>query len=324
MWMRKVLLVVLLLALALSACGGDDDANQEPSATNVPKLRIALVMKTLTNPFFVEMERGARQAEADLGIELIVRTAAQETSIEQQIQIVDELIKQEVDAIVIAPGDSRELIPVLTDAQQAGIVVINIDNRLDPDVSATLGLEGVPFISVNNEQGAYLSAQYIAEGVTEPTEAIIIEGIRTAQNAQDRRAGAERAFTENDNITIVAQETANWKIDEGYSVAQQLFEAFPDVELVFAANDMMALGVVQYLQEQNRSDVKVAAYDALEEAKEAVAAGTLQVTIDQQAARQGYLGVEYAVRALAGEELPAETMVDVLVVDAATLAESQP
>lgn len=323
MFIRRLLVVFLLLTLALSACGGDDD-DKEPSATAVPKMRIALVMKTLTNPFFVEMERGARQAEADLGIELIVRTAAQETSIEQQIQIVDELIKQEVDAIVIAPGDSRELIPVLADAQAAGIVVINIDNRLDPDVAATLGLVGVPFISVNNEQGAYLSAQYIATDVTEPTEAIILEGIRTAQNAQDRRAGAERAFTENGNITVVAQETANWKIDEAYSVAQALFDEHPDVTLVFAANDMMALGVVQYLQEQNRSDVKVAAYDALEEAKQAIAAGTLQVTIDQQAARQGYLGVEYAVRALAGEELPAETMVDVLVVDAATLTESQP
>lgn len=322
--MRTLLVWLLLFTLLLSACDNDDDKESSPADTEVPKTQIALVMKTLTNPFFVEMERGARQAEADFGIELIVRTAAAETSIEQQIQIVDELIEQQVDAIVIAPGDSRELIPVLAEAQDAGIVVINIDNRLDPDVSATLGLEGVPYISVNNEEGAYLSAQHIAAEVNTPTEAIIIEGIRTAQNAQDRRAGAERAFNENPNITIVAQETANWKIDEGYTVAATLFQEHPDVELVFAANDMMALGVVQYLQEQNRTDVQVAAYDALEEAKQAVEAGTLQVTIDQQAARQGYLGVEYAIKALAGEALPAETMVDVLVVDAATLSESQP
>jgi ribose transport system substrate-binding protein len=145
---------------------------------------------------------------------------------------------------------------------------------------------------------------------------VILEGIREAQNAQDRLAGAERAFAENDNITVVARETANWKIDEAYTVTAQLFEINPDIGAIFAANDMMALGAIQYLREQEHDDVLVAAFDALEEAQEALLDGRLIVTIDQQAAEQGYLGVVYAVRALQGEELPAETMVDVLVVTA--------
>ncbi len=70
-------------------------------------------MKTLTNPFFVEMERGARRAEQELGVNLSVKTAAQETSIEQQIQLVEDLIATNVNAIVIAPGDSQRLIPAL-------------------------------------------------------------------------------------------------------------------------------------------------------------------------------------------------------------------
>lgn len=281
--------------------------------------QIALVMKTLTNPFFVEMERGAREAEDEFAIDLIVRTAAQETSIEQQIQIVNELIREEVDAIVIAPGDSVGLIPVLKQAQDAGIVVINIDNRLDAEFSESQGLIGVPFISVDNEQAAYLSARTISERIETPTNVIILEGIREARNAQDRKAGAMRAFAENPNINIVATETANWKIDEAYEVAGHLFDEFPDIGAVFAANDMMALGAIQYLSEHERSDVLVAAFDALDEAKQALQDGTLVVTIDQQAARQGYLGVEYAVRALNGETLPAETMVDALVVTVETL-----
>lgn len=316
-------IVLFYLLLLLPACTPKATSTPAPSPAP-PKTRIALVMKTLTNPFFIDMERGARQAERDFDIELIVRTAAQETSIEQQIQIVDELIRQEVAAIVISPGDSRELIPVLKKAQDAGIVVVNIDNRLDPAVMHNLGLVGVPYISVDNELGAYLAVKVIADLVTTPTQAIILEGIRSAQNAQDRRAGAERAFSENPNITIVAQETANWKIDEGYTVAKQLFTEFPEVGLVFAANDMMGLGVIQYLQEANRPDVQVAAYDALQEAIRAIQDGTLQVTIDQQAARQGYLGVEYAVKLLAGETLPAETIIEVLVITRSSLATSVP
>jgi len=320
--MKTVVVSVLFAtALLLSACSSPVE-QVEAAPTALPATEqptVALVMKTLTNPFFIEMERGAREAEAAFDIDLVVRTAAQETSIEQQIEIIDNLISEEVDAIVIAPGDSEALIPVLKKAQDAGIVIVNIDNQLDPEFSETEGLANVPFISVDNSAGAYLSAKYIADQVSEPVEAIILEGIRSAQNAQDRRAGAERAFAENENITVVASETANWKIDEGYEVTKSLFEAHPDVSLVFAANDMMALGVVQYLQEAGRDDVLVAGYDALDEALAAIEAGTLAVTIDQQAALQGYRGVELAVKMLQGEDVPAEDLVDVRVVTADTL-----
>ena len=279
--------------------------------------RIALVMKTLTNPFFVEMERGARQAEEEFGIELIVKTAAQETSIEQQINIVDDLIRDEVDAIVIAPGDSLELIPVLKKAQDAGIIVVNIDNRLDPDFSQSEGLLNVPFISVDNEAAAYQSAKYISDQISVPTDAAILEGIRSAQNAQDRKNGALRAFAENENITVVATETANWKIDEGYNVTKALFTTDPNIGAIFAANDMMALGAAQYLKETGRTDdVLLAAFDALNEAKQALQDGELTVTVDQLAAKQGYLGVDFAVRALDGEDLPTETYIDVLIITA--------
>jgi len=316
---RLTLFVLVLAILVISGCGGDKQHDQSTPVPTPAPYQIALVMKTLTNPFFVEMEKGARQAEQELGIQLIVRTAAQETSIEQQIQIVDELIDEKVDAIVIAPGDSLELIPVLKKAQNAGIVVVNIDNRLDAQFSQEKGLVNVPFISVNNEEGGYLSAKVVSDLVKEPTEALIFEGIRSAGNAQDRKAGAERAFAENPNITVVASESANWKIDEAYNLAGTLFEAHPNAKVIFCANDMMALGVIQFLQETGRTDVLVAGYDALDEAKQAIQEGTLVVTIDQQAARQGYEGVNAAVKLLKGETVEPVVLVDVLVVTQDTL-----
>ena len=337
--MRRVALIalkftlLLMLVAAVAACGGGAEPSvsmvadtptpatvaSTPTALPEEKPVIGLVMKTLTNPFFVEMERGARRAERELDIELIVRTGAQETSVEQQIAIVRDMIAQGVDAIVFAPADSTELIPVLKQAQDAGIVLVNIDNPLNPDVSAEQGLTGVPFISVDNEKGAYSSAKYIADQVSTPTQALILEGIRTAQNAEDRKNGAQRAFAENPNIEVVATETANWKIDEGYDVSKKLMELHPEVKLIFAANDMMAFGAIRYLQEQQRDDVLIAAYDALEEAKTALAEGTLAATVDQQAALQGYMGVENAVRILKGETMPVLTFVETKLVTKATL-----
>ena len=289
-----------------------------PPPVEQPKT-IALVMKTLTNPFFIEMERGARTAEQELGIKLVVKTAAQETSIQQQIGIVEGLIQEQVDAIVIAPGDSVELIPVLKQAKDAGIVVVNIDNRLDPVFSKASGLSPVPFISVDNEQAAYDSVRALLAELSGPTDVVILEGIRGAENAKARKAGAVRALGESDTATLVASETAHWKIDEAYDVTAKLLQDHPGVGAIFCANDMMALGTIKYLQDNDRTDIKVAGYDALEQAVDAVKAGQLVATIDQQAAEQGYQGVLFAFRALLGERLPSVILIDTRLITKATL-----
>jgi ribose transport system substrate-binding protein len=315
----KTALPLIFSALALVACGESSKPASfavapataaSAAAPDGKVLKIALVMKTLTNPFFIEMERGARRAESELKVELQVRTAAQETSIEQQIQIVNDLIAAHVDAIVIAPGDSSSLIPVLQKASAAGIKLVNIDNRLNPETLQKAGLAPLPFVSVDNEQAAYAATRFIAEGARPGTQAAILEGIRSADNAQQRMAGAKRAFAQSKAITLVASESANWKIDEGYSVTKNIFLTNPKVELLFAANDMMALGALKYLHETHRSAVKVAGYDALDEAVAAVKAGQLAVTVDQQAGEQGFQGVSLAVRLLHGESVPDVMLID--------------
>ena len=315
------LLTTLLFTLTLVACGDSggpavSTVVQAPvKGTSAPaqqleRKRIALVMKTLTNPFFVEMEKGARRAEIELGVELQVKTAAQETSIEQQIQIVEDMIAAKVDAIVIAPGDSQRLVPVLKKAVDGGIKVVNLDNRLDPEAVKQAGFAPVPFISVDNEKGAYGAAKFMADTVNKPTEAAILEGIRSADNARQRMMGAKRAFAENKDIKLVSSESANWKIDEGYTVTQQIFAKNPNVKLVFAANDMMGLGALKFLQKTGKTDVKVGAYDALTDAVAEVKAGRLMVTVDQQAAEQGFQGIALAIRLLKGEVVPEITLID--------------
>ena len=317
MIIRKILAGFSLLALLL--VGGCDDPVETEEKSSEPssgqEIKIALVMKTLTNPFFVSMEQGARQAAIELDVTLLVRTAAEETSATQQIRIVEQLVEEgEVQAIVIAPADSVGMIPALKKAQDHGILIVNLDNRLDPDFSAKAGLATVPFISIDNRASAYLSAKYIADQIKTPTKAAILEGIREAQNAVDRHNGAMDAFRENSNIEIIPSRTARWKIDEAYRIAKEMFATDPDIGLVFAANDMMALGVVEFLQQTNRSDVLVAGFDAIGEARDAISKGSLQVTIDQQPDQQGYLGVHTAMDMIEGRDVPALIQLDGLMV----------
>jgi ribose transport system substrate-binding protein len=313
--LRRIMLAVLVLLVWSGVPGGEAMAASPGSQAPA----VGLVMKTLTNPFFAEMEKGARRAEKEFGVRLQVKTGAKETSIDQQIAIVEEMIREKVAAIVIAPGSSTELVPVLKKAQDAGIPIVNIDNRLDPGLSKRMGLRDVPFVSGDNVQGAYLSAAHIARMAVGPAKAALLEGIRSAANAEQRKQGALKAFAGQKQVTVVAMETANWKIDEANAVTANLFKEQPDISLLFCANDMMALGAIEYLRTAGKSHVLVAGYDALDEALRAVREGKLQATIDQQAAQQGFIGVRYAVDLLKGRRPPLETFVEVKLITRATL-----
>ncbi len=286
-----------------------------------PRPTVALVMKTRTNPFFVAMERGARRAERELGVQLLVRTAAQEISIEHQIALVYDLIDRRVDAIVIAPGDSQKLVPVLAKASALGIPVINIDNRLDPAYAHRAGLGTVPFISIDNRAAAELAVARLLQGLTPPLEAAVIEGIPTAANASARTRGALAAFGAVPGVEVVAVESAHWQIGEAYALIGQLLARHPGLKALFCGNDMMALGVIHYLREHAHPGLAIAAFDALPETHGALERGDLWVTVDQRAADQGYLGVVAAVDSLAGRPVAAMTLLEVRLVVGRALAD---
>lgn len=309
-------LIVTLLLIGLAACDSEQASISAitasapaaaASGTNSP--RVSLVMKTLTNPFFIEMEKGARRAAQETGTRLDIKTATQETSIEQQIKIVEDTVKRGTDAIVIAPGDSVRLVPALKQAQQAGIHIVNIDNRLDARAMAAQGMRPVPFISINNETAAFTSAMELSRHLPALSAVAIIEGIPSADNAKQRRLGAQRAFQQA-GMQLVASKSAYWKIDDAYTVTQSLLKQHPNLRGIFCANDMMAIGARKYLTDSKRTHILVAGFDAIPDARLALARGELVATMDQQGNEQGYQGVKTALAMLAGKPVPAELLVD--------------
>lgn len=293
--------------LALAAC----DEGETAAPDN--RKSIALVMKTLDNPFFVEMAKAAPRAERHWPVRVRVEAPAKETSVDQQIELVETLLKQRVDAIVIAPADSVKLIPVLKRAQDRGVVIVNIDNRLDQMIASDLGLAGVPYVGVDNVVGAYMVAQAIAAQVQGPAKAAVIEGIRNAANAQARKIGALKAFSERPDISVAGSISADWLRDKAADAMRKLLEDHPDLRLVFAANDVMALGALDHLEQVGRRDILVAGYDAQPEAVGRLGRG-LAATIDQQAEEQGFQGIAAAWTSLSGGQAEGEKLVDLRLV----------
>ncbi|NLB51840.1 MAG: sugar ABC transporter substrate-binding protein [Syntrophomonadaceae bacterium] len=271
---------------------------------------IGFAMKTLTNPFFIMMEEGVRQAADELGVNVVIQAADEETSIEQLVAIVETMIaRSDIDAICVTPSGSTEIIPTFIKARDAGKPIIDVDVELDREAAAAAGLEYI-YVGANNFEGGYMAGKGLAEELNGQGKVAIIEGIPGVDNGEMRKAGALEAFSEYPGIEVVASQTANWATEEALNVVTNILQAHPDLDGIFTANDMMAFGAINAIEGAGKAgQIVVASYDALDAAKIAIKDGSLFSSIDQRPDLQGYYGVKFAIDLLEGKEVPNRYMV---------------
>ncbi len=265
---------------------------------------VALVMKALTNPFFSSMELGARKYARQYNVPLEVFGVERETDVDRQISIMENLISRGYGAIVIAPADSKQLVPVCKKAMQNGISVINIDNPLHKATLREYDLT-IPFVGPDNRAGAAQVGVYVRNKLNGRGRVIVVEGIRGVENAELRKTGFIEAVTKDSSIDIVASESANWHTDEALSLAITLLNRHAPVDAVFCANDKMALGVLQAFDILGIAEKTVlAGYDNIEAVRSEMRDDRIHATVEQHPLLMGRYGVELAVDALEGRTLP--------------------
>ncbi len=302
-------ILLLPLFLLFSACGKPSDSSSEAA-----KPEIALIMKSLANEFFKTMAEGAEQhhqvnAES---YDLIVNGIKNETDLGQQVNLVEQMIARGVDAIVIAPADSKALVPVLKRASDAGILVINIDNRLDAETVKQAGLTA-PFVGPDNRAGAKAVGAVLAEKLSPGDPVAIIEGVPTAFNGQQRRMGFEDAMKAV-QANIVTTQAGNWEMMKANTVASAILTSHPDLKAILCANDSMALGAVAAIEAVNRTDVLVVGFDNISAVEPMLEAGRMLATADQHGDQLAVYGIEAAINILSGSAAPEDrtTAVDVV------------
>jgi ABC-type sugar transport system substrate-binding protein len=285
---------ILCLSLVLSPAFEIQAGNEK---------KVALVMKALSNPFFSKMEAGAKKYAQQENIPLEVFGTERETDVERQIGIVDNLISRGYRAIVIAPTDSKKLVPICAKALQKNIVVINIDNPLHKETMEQYSLS-IPFVGSDNHAGARMVGDYIKKKLNGRGRVIVIEGIRGVENADQRKAGFIEAVTRDSAISVVASESANWHTDEALSLTVDLFRMYDRVDAIFCANDKMAMGALQALDLMEfTGKVLIGAYDNIEEVRNEMRNGRIQATVEQHPELMGQYGVQLAWQALNGNKI---------------------
>jgi ribose transport system substrate-binding protein len=306
--MRRLAVLAALLLVA-GACGGEAAGPGDGGG----RARIGLSLSTLGNPFFVTLQEGAQGAADEAGAELIVADAQDDA--QTQADDVQNFITQQVDVIVVNPVDSAAIVPSVEAANQAGIPVVTVDR-------ASEGGEIAAHIASDNVQGGRTAGEFLFEEIGGQGNVAQLEGIAGTSAAQERGQGFQEALDEATGVELVATQTANFDRDEGFTVAQNIFQANPDLAGLFAQNDEMALGAVEAAREAGTlEDLVIVGFDAIDDALTAIEDGDMEGTIAQQPSEMGRLSVEAAAGIAAGEEVEEETLIEVLLVTADNVEE---
>jgi ribose transport system substrate-binding protein len=274
-------------------------------------------MKSLANEFFSTMADGAKkhQAANPTKYELIINGIQDERDITRQSNLVAEMVAQDVDAIVIAPADSKALATPLKRASDAGIKIVNIDNKLDIEVLDKLKLK-IPFVGPDNLAGARKVGEFLAAKLPAGAEVAILEGVVTSFNSQQRRDGFGKAIFAS-RLKVVAKQSGQWETAIANQVAASILTANPDLKAFFCCNDNMALGALAAVKAAGKAGkVQIAGFDNISAVQAAIKAGDILATADQHGDQLAVFGIETALALLEDKigESDKETPVDLITI----------
>ena len=212
------------------------------------KPKVGLVMKSLANEFFMQMDEGAKAFAADNADLFDFETVGMkdERDFAAQVEAIENYITKQFDVIVIAPADSRAMVEPLAQAIDAGIVVVNIDVALDEQAKEEAGVE-LAFFGPDNRAGAKLAGDELGKLLGEGGKVVILEGNPEADNAVQRQLGFVDSVEEY-GLDLLESRTANWEQELANGLMTDYLTKYPDVQGVMAANDSMALGVNSALE----------------------------------------------------------------------------
>ena len=290
----KLDLKSMLAATAVVAAAGT------ASAQGVGIEKIGLAVPNLQADFFNQIKLGVEGYAGKLGIEVIVVDAKNDTA--TQVSQVQDLITQGIDAFIYIPaGAAAAAVPTRL-ARAEGIPVINVDR--EPD-----GEPGDTVIYGENVLSAYQVCSHIIGLAGGEGKMVIVHGQKGTTPEVQRFQGCKRAIDENPGIELVAQQWSQmWSPDEGFSIAQNMLQAHPDVKVIFGQADALAMGAAKAVEVAGLTDqIVVGGYDGDVAALESLAECDTPfiVTATQSTQAMGVLAVNSAIAVYHGASVPA-------------------
>ena len=265
--------------------------------------KIGLAVANLQANFFNQIKQSVEAEAGKKNIKVITVDAKGDGP--TQINQIQDLLTQNIDALIYIPaGAAAATVPTKL-AHAAGVPVVNVDRN-------AAGAPGDTFIATDSVASAKAVCGYIIGKAGGAGKMVIIHGQKGTTPEVDRMKGCSEAIAANPGVKVVAEQYSNiWSQDEGFQIMQNMLQAHPDVSIVFAQADALALGAAQAIKVAGPSQkVWLAGFDGDTAALEALKNGVFDVTATQQTQLMGRMAVESATKLGAGEKVPAEQLMD--------------
>lgn len=259
------------------------------------KLYIPLISKGFQHQFWQAVKAGADKAATELGVEVTFEGPDTEAQVDRQIDMLAAALAKKPAAIGFAALDSQAAIPLLKQAQEAGIPIIAFDSGVDSDIPMATA-------STDNLAAAALAADKMAELIGDAGKVALVVHDQTSRTGIDRRDGFVNRMKEaHPNVEIVDIQYGAGDQLQSTEIAKAILTAHPELKGMFGANEGSAIGVVNAKKELGKADLVVIGYDSGAAQKAAIMDGTMAGAITQNPVGIGYETVKAAVAAAKGE-----------------------
>lgn len=313
--------MVLATALVGAMVGTAAFAQGLPPLEQKDSYKVGFAQMESNNPWRIAETKSFHDTADSCGWDLIATDAA--GSAAKQVADVDSMIAQGIDVLFLPPREEKPLIPAVKRARAAGIPVFLVDRSVDPN-AAKPGEDFVAFLGSDFIDQGKRAAEWLMENFEGDNGVIVqLEGTTGSSPANDRKSGFDDAIAADDRFEIVASQSGDFARDLGRQVMETLLQAHPDVNVVYAHNDEMAIGAIQALELAGRTpgeDVMVVSIDGTRDALQAIIDGKMGVTVESSPFF-GPLACDVMKRYAAGEEVPHWVKVEDRIFTAANAAD---
>ncbi|TWT35247.1 D-ribose-binding periplasmic protein precursor [Posidoniimonas corsicana] len=288
---------IALIVVAVLGCGTPKEKPAEPAAqpsstAGTRAKKIAVIVSTQNNPWFVVLGNTASERAKELGYETTVLDSQNDTA--KEADHIDNVIAADYAAILLNPTDAKGSIAAVRRATEAGIPVFCIDREIDATDAATAQL-----IS-DNYSGCTELGRYFVEQVGDTGKYVELLGQVGDNNTWNRSKGFHSVVDRYDGLVMVAQQTAEFDRTKALEVMETILQSEDEIDAVFCGNDAMAMGAYQALLSAGKAEeVKVFGYDGSEDVVKSIRDGKITATVMQYPKLIARTAAEFAIEYLA-------------------------
>jgi ribose transport system substrate-binding protein len=309
--------VATTLLTGVAACGRSGQSSASASST----VRIAIVTRDFTNPYWAALRDGAVAEGKKLGVTVDVQAGQSETDSTGENAQISTMAGQNYNCFGVVPVNATNVITPLVPVAQKNIPILNLDTQIDPTASKQAGVSYASFIGSDNLSAGEQAGKALLAKMGGHGDVAILQGIAGEQNGINRQTGFSQAVA--GKLHIVAEQPANYDQATAQTVAAAILQAHPEITGIFAANDTMGLGAAEAVRNAGLSGkVSIISVDGITAALQAIKAGTLNGTISQYPYAEGQMAVQACTNLVDHKSVPTRIVSPIQLIDSGNVAKA--